>query len=240
MSVANILIVDDDPTICEMACLMLKNEGYRPDYALNANRAIKKTNDAIPDLILVDWMMPDTDGIDLVRYIRALPETATIPIIMLTAKGGENDKVKALELGCDDYITKPFSKRELAARIKALLRRTKPHKNTKKLALGDYTIDPAEHRFTVNGQAIALSATEFRLLHFMMVHSNQVLSRSKMLAQVWGRDKYIEERTIDVHIKRLRKILRPYGAADTVETIRGVGYRFVACTINRREAVYTE
>ena len=219
-------MVDDDPAICEMTQLMLKSEGYRVEYVLNSKQAIKKINNHIPDLILVDWMMPNTDGIDLMRYLRSLSETADIPIIMLTAKGGENDKVKALELGCDDYITKPFSKRELAARIKALLRRTKPHKELVKLTIGTYTIDPAEYRFSVNNQAINLSATEFRLLYFMMVHRNQVLSRTKILTRVWNRNKYIEERTVDVHIKRLRKILAPYQAAHAIETVRGVGYRF--------------
>ena len=227
MNTAFILMVDDDPAICEMTQLMLKSEGYRVEYVLNSKQAIKKINNHIPDLILVDWMMPNTDGIDLMRYLRSLSETADIPIIMLTAKGGENDKVKALELGCDDYITKPFSKRELAARIKALLRRTKPHKELVKLTIGAYTIDPAEYRFSVNNQAINLSATEFRLLYFMMVHRNQVLSRTKILTRVWNRNKYIEERTVDVHIKRLRKILTPYQAAHAIETVRGVGYRFV-------------
>ena len=227
MDSARILVVDDDPAICEMTYLMLKNEGYKADYALNAEQAIKKINARAADLLLIDWMMPNTDGIDLMRYLRSLPGTANIPIIMLTAKGGENDKVKALDLGCDDYLTKPFSKRELAARIKALLRRSKPHKELKKISLGTYTIDPPEYRFTVNNQVVNLSATEFRLMYFMMVHHNKVLSRSKILDHVWDRDKYIEERTVDVHIKRLRKILSAYKAAHAIETVRGVGYRFV-------------
>lgn len=226
MNSAKILIVDDDPAICEMACLMLKNEGYKADQALSADRAIKKVYRVIPDLVLVDWMMPATDGIDFMRYLRKLPETAKIPIIMLTAKSGENDKVKALELGCDDYITKPFSKRELLARIKALLRRTKPDKELKKITLGSYIIDPAQYQFSVNGKEVFLSATEFKLLYFMMVHHNQVLSRSKILDRVWDSDKYIEERTVDVHIKRLRKILKQYQADDAINTVRGVGYRF--------------
>ncbi|MBC6414541.1 MAG: response regulator [Chromatiales bacterium] len=224
---ARILIVDDDPAICEMTHLMLKGEGYQCEYALNVDQAIKKINNTLPDLLLVDWMMPKTDGIDLVLYLRNLPETADIPIIMLTAKDRENDKVKALELGCDDYMVKPFSKVELSARIKALLRRTKPHKQHKKISLGVYNIDPMMHRFTVDNQTINLSATEFRLLYFMMVNSNQVLSRPKILSHVWDRNKYIEERTVDVHIKRLRKLLRQYNADRVIETIRGVGYRFV-------------
>ena len=227
MNLAKILIVDDDPAICEMICLMLKNEGYEVGYTLTAERAIEKVHRIIPDLLLVDWMMPKTDGIDFMRYLRDVPETAKIPIIMLTAKSRENDKVKALELGCDDYITKPFSKRELLARIKALLRRSKPDKELKKITLGAYTINPAEYQFTVNGKEIVLSATEFRLLYFMMVQCNQVLSRTKILNSVWNQDKYIEERTVDVHINRLRNILRPLQAEDAIETIRGVGYRFV-------------
>ena len=227
MSSARILMVDDDPAICEMTHLMLKGEGYKTEYVLNAEQAIKKINNTIPDLLLVDWMMPNTDGIDLMRYLRSLPETANIPIIMLTAKNTENAKVKALELGCDDYIAKPFSKRELAARIKALLRRTKPHKSHEKINLGAYSIDPATHQFTVDNNNVNLSATEFRLMYFMIVHRNQVLSRSKILNQVWDSNKYIEERTVDVHIKRLRKLLQQYGADRVIETVRGVGYRFV-------------
>ena len=227
MNLTRVLIVDDDPAICEMTCLMLKSEGYHAEQALSAELAIKKMYCAMPDLILVDWMMPKIDGIDFTRYLREMSETSKIPIIMLTVKSEENDKVKALELGCDDYITKPFSKRELLARIKALLRRAKPGKELKKISLGAYMIDPMQYRFTVNNEEIFLSATEFKLLYFMMVHHNQVLSRSKILARVWDRDKYIEERTVDVHIKRLRNILKPHRAAEAIETVRGVGYRFV-------------
>ena len=146
---------------------------------------------------------------------------------MLTAKSDENDKVKALELGCDDYITKPFSKRELAARIKAVLRRTKPDKVLKKITLGIYTIDPTNYQFTIKNQTIPLSATEFRLLYFMIVHREQILSRSRILERVWDKEKYIEERTVDVHIRRLRRLLAPYQAANAIKTIRGVGYKFV-------------
>ena len=227
MNEPRVLVVDDDPAICEMTSLMLKNEGYKAKYALNAENAIERVNDFIPDLILVDWMMPQTDGIDLMRYLRNLPETARIPIIMLTAKSNEDDKVKALELGCDDYITKPFSKRELAARIKAVLRRTKPDKELRKITLGVYTIDPANYQFTIRDQTVPLSATEFRLLYFMMVHRDQILSRSKLLERVWDKDKYIEERTVDVHINRLRRLLEPYRAADVIKTIRGAGYKFM-------------
>ena len=224
---AQILIIDDDPAICEMTCLMLKSEGYKVDQALTAERAIKKVYRAIPDLILVDWMMPTTDGIDFMRYLRGLPETAKIPIIMLTAKSGENDKVKALELGCDDYITKPFSKRELLARIRALLRRSKPDKELKRITAGVYVIDPIKYQFLINNKEIFLSATEFKLMYFMMAHYNQVLSRAKILSSVWNREKYIEERTVDVYIRRLRNILRPHQAVRAIETVRGVGYRFV-------------
>ena len=226
MNLVRVLIVDDDPAICEMTSMMLKVEGYQVQYALNAKHAIKKINNLMPDLILIDWMMPNIDGIDLIRYLRDLPETATIPIIMLTAKSSENNKIQALDIGCDDYIVKPFSKRELVARIKALLRRTKPHKQQKKITLGAYTIDPITHQFTINNINVNLSATEFRLLYFMMVHRNQVLSRSKILSQVWDSNKYIEERTVDVHIKRLRKLMQPYQIAQIIETVRGVGYRF--------------
>ena len=227
MKLTRVLIVDDDPAICEMTCLMLKSEGYHAEQALSTELAIRKIYRAMPDLILVDWMMPKTDGIDFTRYLRRMPETSRIPIIMLTVKSEENDKVKALELGCDDYMTKPFSKRELLARIKALLRRAKPGKELKKIALGIYTIDPVKYRFTVNDEEIFLSATEFKLLYFMMVHHNQALSRSKILSRVWDRDKYVEERTVDVHIKRLRNILKAHQAAQAIETVRGVGYRFV-------------
>ena len=228
MNEPRILIVDDDPAICDVTCLMLKSEGYKAEYVLNATKAIERVSEFMPDLLLVDWMMPHTDGIDLMRYLRDLPETAGIPIIMLTAKSAEDDKIKALELGCDDYITKPFSKRELATRIKVVLRRTKPHKELKKIACGIYAIDPANYRFTVKDQIVALSATEFRLLHFMMVHHNKILPRAKILGQVWDKGKYIEERTVDVHMNRLRKALEPYQAAGAIKTIRGVGYKFVS------------
>ena len=227
MNEPRILIVDDDPAICEMTYLMLKSEGYRAKYALNATKAIEEVSDFIPDLILVDWMMPQTDGIDLVRYLRDLQETAKIPIIMLTAKSSEDDKVKALELGCDDYMTKPFSKRELAARIRAVLRRTKPHKELKKITLGVYTMDPKNYQFTIKDQIVPLSATEFRLLYFMMVHRDQILSRPRILERIWDKEKYIEERTVDVHMNRLRRIIEPYGAMGAIKTIRGVGYKFV-------------
>ena len=227
MKLTRVLIVDDDPAICEMTCLMLKSEGYHAEQALSVELATKKIYRAMPDLILVDWMMPKTDGIDFTRYLRGMSETSRIPIIMLTVKSDENDKVKALELGCDDYITKPFSKRELLARIKALLRRAKPGKELKRITLGIYTIDPVKYQFMVNDEEVFLSATEFKLLYFMMVHRNRALSRSKILSRVWDRDKYVEERTVDVHIKRLRNILKAHQAAEAIETVRGVGYRFM-------------
>jgi len=227
MQSAKILVVDDNPAICEVVCAMLNGEGYAADYALNAEHAMKKINAVMPDIVLVDWMMPKTDGTDLVRYLRSMPETAHLGIIMLSAKDQESDKVHGLDCGCDDYISKPFSKSELSARVTALLRRSKPHKELKNIVMGRYAIYPLEHQFKVSGQVVALTATEFRLLYFMMVHSNQALSRRKILNHVWDADKYIEERTVDVHIRRLRKVLSNHQAAHLIATARGIGYRFV-------------
>lgn len=228
MSSTEILLVDDEPAICEVVCLMLSDQGYQVDYALNANHALKKIRKRIPDILLVDWMLPGMSGVELVRYLHNVPETKDLPIIMLTAKATEEDKIKGLDYGCDDYITKPFSKNELNARIKALLRRVTPHKELKKLSYGPFELNPIEHQFLVNGEELSISATEFRLLHFFMANHNKVLSRRRILDNVWGRDKFIEERTVDVHMRRLRNILSAHNVDQSIQTVRGVGYRF--CT----------
>ena len=226
MSSIRLLLVDDEPAICEMVCVMLADKSYQIDYALNADHAFKKINQRIPDVLLVDWMLPGMSGIELVRHLHGSPETKDLPIIMLTAKATEEDKVRGLDVGCDDYITKPFSKNELDARIKALLRRVKPHKELKKLSCGPFELNPLEHQFMIHKQEIAISATEFRLLHFFMVNNNKVLSRRYILDSVWGRDRFIEERTVDVHMRRLRRVLSDHGVAESIQTVRGVGYRF--------------
>ena len=226
MSSIRLLLVDDEPAICEMVCVMLADKGYQIDYALNADHALRKINQRIPDVLLVDWMLPSMSGIELVRHLHSVPEAKDLAIIMLTAKATEEDKVRGLEVGCDDYITKPFSKNELDARIKALLRRVKPHKELKKLNCGPFELNPLEHQFMIHSQEISISATEFRLLHFFMMNNNKVLSRRYILDSVWGRDKFIEERTVDVHMRRLRRVLSDYGVAESIQTVRGVGYRF--------------
>jgi two-component system phosphate regulon response regulator PhoB len=221
-----ILIVEDEPSVLEMTCFMLKQSGYECLTAETAEaaREILKTGD--PALILMDWMLPGTSGVELTRELKESPVTRAIPIIMLTARGEEDDKVRGLESGADDYITKPFSPRELTARIKALLRRTLPHATDDIVKSGTLQLDPATHRVYCEDNQIDLGPTEFRLLHYFMTHPEKVYSRGKLLDNVWGTNVYVEERTVDVHIRRLRKALEPYGADEMIQTVRGAGYRF--------------
>ena len=225
---ATILVVEDEPAIQELIAYNLKQAGHQPLRADNAEQALNLVANALPDLVLLDWMLPGLSGIEFARRLRADKRTRTIPIIMLTARTDEQDKLQGLETGADDYITKPFSPRELNARIKAVLRRRAPEMTDDMVQLGGLTLDPASHRVTGKGTAIDLGPTEFRLLHFLMTHTERVHSRTQLLDQVWGDHVFVEERTVDVHIRRLRKALEPTELDGLVQTVRGTGYRFSA------------
>lgn len=220
-----ILIVDDEAAIREMVCMALRQGGYECLQAADARAAQELVLAETPELVLLDWMMPGTSGVDLARLWRREKATRQIPIIMLTARTQEEDKIKGLDTGADDYITKPFSPKELLARIKAVLRRTTPHAADMPLEIAGLSLDPATHRVQAGTHALDLGPTEFRLLHFFMAHPERVHSRERVLDQVWGSNVYIDERTIDVHIRRLRKALAPSGHDKLIQTVRGAGYR---------------
>jgi two-component system phosphate regulon response regulator PhoB len=225
---ATILVVEDEPAIQELIAYNLKQAGHQPLRADNAEQASNLVANALPDLVLLDWMLPGLSGIEFARRLRADKRTRAIPIIMLTARSDEQDKLQGLETGADDYITKPFSPRELNARIKAVLRRRAPEMTDDVVQMGGLKLDPASHRVTGNGKPVDLGPTEFRLLHFLMTHAERVHSRTQLLDQVWGDHVFVEERTVDVHIRRLRKALEPTELDDLVQTVRGTGYRFSA------------
>ena len=220
-----ILIVDDEPAIREMVAFALRKGDYEPVHAGDAREAQSAIADKVPDLILLDWMLPGTSGLELARRWRREDLTREIPIIMLTARGEEDDRVGGLEAGVDDYVVKPFSARELLARIRAVMRRSREDDEDGSVALGGLRIDGAAHRVYANEEPINIGPTEFRLLHFFMTHPERVYSRSQLLDQVWGGSVYVEERTVDVHIRRLRKTLEPTGMDGMVQTVRGAGYR---------------
>ena len=225
---ATILVVEDEPAIQELIAYNLKQAGHQPLRADNAEQAMNLIANALPDLVLLDWMLPGLSGIEFAKRLRADKRTRLIPIIMLTARSDEQDKLQGLETGADDYITKPFSPRELNARIKAVLRRRAPEMTDDMVQLGGLRLDPATHRVTGNGAPIELGPTEFRLLHFLMTHAERVHSRTQLLDQIWGDHVFVEERTVDVHIRRLRKALEPTELDGLVQTVRGTGYRFSA------------
>ena len=220
-----ILIVDDEPAIREMIRFTLQRAGYDCLEAEEAEQAQQVIAARSPDLVLLDWMLPGLSGIDLARRLKKDPETRLLPLIMLTAKGEEEDRVRGLEVGADDYITKPFSPRELVARIKAVLRRAIPPGTDEILEVADLRLDPVSHRITFRGTPIEAGPTEFRLLRFFMSHAERVYSRGQLLDLVWGNNVYVEERTVDVHIRRLRRILEPHGCEGLIQTVRGSGYR---------------
>ena len=224
----DILIVEDETAIREMVRLAIARAGFEPREAADAHQAEVLIADRIPDLILLDWMLPGTSGIDLARRLRRAESTRAVPIILLTARGEEEDKVRGFEVGVDDYVTKPFSPRELVARMWAVLRRASPGGEEDRVELGDLLLDNASHRVSVGGEELHLGPTEFRLLHFFMTHPERVYSRGQILDRVWGGNVYIEERTVDVHIRRLRKALEPSGHDHLLQTVRGSGYRFSA------------
>jgi two-component system phosphate regulon response regulator PhoB len=223
-----ILIVDDEPAIRQMVSLALSQANYDCLEAADTAEAQTRILADKPDLILLDWMLPKVSGMDYARQLRREKLTEDIPVIMLTARTEEEDKVKGLDSGVDDYITKPFSTRELLARIRALLRRTSPHAAEVTVESGGLALDPVTHRVTAGGQTLSLGPTEFRLLRFFMTHPERVHSRERLLNGVWGNNVYVEERTVDVHIRRLRKILTPTGHDGLIQTVRGTGYRFSA------------
>ncbi|MDD5295355.1 MAG: phosphate regulon transcriptional regulator PhoB [Rhodocyclaceae bacterium] len=223
---ANILVVEDEPAIQELIAANLSRAGHSVLRATDAETALRLVREALPDLILLDWMLPGMSGIDLARRLRADVRTRDVPIIMLTARGDERDKVVGLDTGADDYITKPFSPRELVARIKAVLRRRAPQATEDPVEIGGLRLDPATHRVSGGEQPMSLGPTEFRLLHFLMTHPERVHSRSQLLDQVWGDHVFVEERTVDVHIRRLRSALEPNRFEHLVQTVRGAGYRF--------------
>ena len=226
MSSFSILIVEDEDAIRGMLMMVLEQAGFMPIAAADAEEAQKALDDKLPDLVLLDWMLPGISGVEWARRLKKEPIYRDIPIILLTARGEEEDKVRGLEIGADDYMTKPFSPKELVARIRAVLRRSGKIQGQAQVTLGDLVLDTEQHRLSIGDKQLEVSPTEFRLMHFFMTHPDKVYSRSQLLDQVWGRSVYIEERTIDVHIRRLRKILEEYGREDLVQTVRGFGYRF--------------
>ncbi|MBY0439869.1 MAG: phosphate regulon transcriptional regulator PhoB [Burkholderiales bacterium] len=225
---ATILVVEDEPAIQELIAYNLRQAGHEALRADTAEQALDLVRNALPDLVLLDWMLPGQSGIEFAKRMKADKRTREVPIIMLTARAEEHDKLLGLETGADDYITKPFSPRELNARIKAVLRRRAPEATDDRVELGGLQIDPSSHRVTAGDVAIVLGPTEFRLLHYLMTHAERVHSRVQLLDQVWGDHVFVEERTVDVHIRRLRKALEPTGHDALVQTVRGSGYRLSA------------
>ena len=222
-----ILVVEDEPITQRLIAANLERAGHRVMRAANVPEAMASIREVVPDLVLLDWILPNATGVSFARQLRTDQRTRDIPIIMLTARSQESDKVTGLEAGADDYITKPFSTRELLARIKAVIRRRAPLLSDEIVEIGALRLDPAAHRITASGDKIELGATEFRLLHFFMTHPDRVYSRSQLLDEVWGDHVFVEERTVDVHIRRLRQSLHPSGNDPLLETVRGTGYRFL-------------
>lgn len=220
-----ILVVEDEQAIQDMLRFILEPEGFQVDVASNVATARQLLGNNTPSLILLDWMLPGTSGLEFARQLKKDAATAHIPIIMLTARGDELDRVRGLEMGADDYVTKPFSTRELLARIKAVLRRAAPHMDEAILEIEGLQLDPLAHRVTVEGHVVELGPTEFLLLHFFMSHPDRVYSRTQLLDQVWGINVAIEERTVDVYMRRLRKALEPHQRENLLQTVRGTGYR---------------
>ena len=221
-----VLIVEDEPAIAELIAVNLRHNGFSPIWSEDGDSAQRELDAILPDVILLDWMLPGQSGLALARKWRADSRTKPIPILMLTARGDEPDKVAGLDAGADDYITKPFSTQELLARIRAVLRRRAPEQLSDSVSIGVLTLDAATHRVTCQEQPVKVGPTEFKLLHYLMKHPERVHSRSQLLDKVWGDHVFIEERTVDVHIRRLRAALETSGHHERVETVRGTGYRF--------------
>jgi two-component system phosphate regulon response regulator PhoB len=225
---ATILVVEDEPAIQELISYNLELAGHRALRAENAEQALDMVRSALPDLVVLDWMLPGMSGIEFARRLRTDKRTQSVPLIMLTARADEHDKLVGLDAGADDYLTKPFSPRELNARVKAVLRRRAPQATDDTVEILGLKLDPASHRVTGDEAPLALGPTEFRLLHFLMAHAERVYSRTQLLDQVWGDHVFVEERTVDVHIRRLRKALEPTGHDRLIQTVRSAGYRFSA------------
>jgi two-component system, OmpR family, phosphate regulon response regulator PhoB len=226
MTGKQILIVEDEKPIRDMIAFGLRRAGYTVSEAEDCGEARSRIADSRPDLLLVDWMLPDQSGLELTRSIKRNKETQDLPVILLTARAEEQDKIAGLEGGADDYVTKPFSPRELLARIQAVLRRSSPTASGEAIEAGALKLDPVSHRVIAGEQTVSLGPTEYRLLQFFMEHPERVYTRSQLLDRVWGGNVYVEERTVDVHIRRLRKALEPFACDSLVQTVRGSGYRF--------------
>jgi len=222
----SVLIVEDEASIAELIAVNLRHNGFRPIWAMDSATAERDLEAGLPDLILLDWMLPGESGLVLAKRWRADPRTQAVPIIMLTARGDEADRVAGLDAGADDYIAKPFSTKELLARIRAVLRRRTPEQAGEALTIGKLVLDPATHRVSFDERPLKLGPTEFKLLQYLMGHAERVHSRAQLLDKVWGDHVYIEERTVDVHVKRLREALAQAGSM--IETVRGAGYRMTA------------
>jgi two-component system phosphate regulon response regulator PhoB len=221
---ATVLVVEDEPQIQELVAVNLEHVGHRVLRAGSAEEAESAIRAELPDVVVLDWMLPGESGLSFARRLRAAERTRDLPILMLTARAMEHDKLSGLDAGADDYLTKPFSPKELAARIKAVLRRRAPQLSGDSVEIEGLRLDPASHRVSAGERRIALSPSEFRLLHFLMTHPGRVYSRTQLLDHVWGDHVYIEERTVDVHIRRLRKALEPTGHHRLIDTVRGAGY----------------
>ncbi len=221
----SIMVVEDEPEIRELLSFTITRAGHDVVTAESAEQALQLIDRSLPELLVIDWMLPGMSGIDLAKRLRQDELTASLPIIMLTARGEEADKLKSFDSGVDDYVTKPFSPKELMARVKALLRRTgAPEDNL--LEVGGIRLDLTSHRVSIGEESIHMGPTEYRLLELLMRHPERAFDRSQLLDRVWGRSVYVEERTVDVHVLRLRKILQPYNLHHLIQTVRGVGYRF--------------
>ncbi len=225
-TVPRILVVEDEPSIAELVAVNLRHNGFQPIWAADGDAAQRELDGVLPDVILLDWMLPGQSGLQLAKKWRASARTKSIPILMITARGDEPDKIAGLDAGADDYITKPFSTQELLARIRAVLRRRSPETVNDSVTVGSLVLDAATHRISYEDQELRLGPTEFKLLHYLMKHVERVHSRGQLLDKVWGDHVFIEERTVDVHVKRLREALGPAGSL--VETVRGAGYRLTA------------
>jgi two-component system phosphate regulon response regulator PhoB len=221
-----ILVVEDEPSIQELIAVNLEHAGHRVLRAADVPEAQALVREVLPDLVLLDWMLPGTPGLNFARELRADQRTKDIPIIMLTARAQEQDTIAGLEGGADDYVTKPFSPRELLARVKAVMRRRAPQLTDDIVEIAGLELDPVAHRVSAGTASIVFGPTEFRMLHFFMTHAERVYTRAQLLDEVWGDHVFIEERTVDVHIRRLRQALEPTGHDGLVETVRGTGYRF--------------
>ena len=224
MSTPRVLVIEDDDALATLVQYNLEKEGYDVAVAGDGEEGLVQIDERLPDLVILDWMLPKVSGIEVCRRLRSRPETRNIPIIMLTARGEESDRVRGLDTGADDYLTKPFSVPELAARIRAVLRRIRPGLADDRLTHGDIVVDRVSHRVKRSGKEVHLGPTEFRLLDYLLQHPGRVFSREQLLDAVWGSDVYVEARTVDVHVGRLRKSLMQHSDVDPIRTVRSAGY----------------